>query len=84
MVEFDCLRVSSVQVVVTTPVAQVDAPNERHISMARLPTPDDDQLLMVRTPSPNALIKQNFPASSIHPLCQCQILLLAEGHSLTM
>src|SRR5664279_3686397 len=44
MVELHRLGVPSMRVVVTTPVAQVDASDERHVSSAWLPTPDDDHL----------------------------------------
>jgi hypothetical protein len=61
--------------VVTTPVAEVDAADERDVFRRSVVTAYDEQLLMVATSSTDALVQQHLSTALVH---QCpQVLVLS-------
>jgi hypothetical protein len=61
-VELDGLAISLVTAVISASMAEVDPPDECHVTVGGGGVADDNELLVVRAASPHSLVEQYFPA----------------------
>ena len=65
--------------VVTTPVTEIDAADERHVVHVALGVEQQHQLLMVRTAAPDTRVEQHGSARFVHDAGEIARLLLVEA-----
>jgi hypothetical protein len=84
MVELDGLGVSLVAAVISSSMAEVDPPDECHVTLGRGGVADDNELLVVRAASPHSLVEQHFPACLGDLEGETPIVLRAEREPITV
>jgi hypothetical protein len=84
MVELDGLTVSLVAAVISASMAEVDPPDECHVTVGGGGVADDNELLVVRAASPHSLVEQHFPACLGDLDGETPIVLRAEREPITV
>jgi hypothetical protein len=75
---FDRLFVTSVTIVITPSVTQVDSPHECHVVVGRHWMTHQHQLLMVRAAAPHAIVKKSFSPGCRNLVSESSVFLGAE------
>ena len=83
-IQFDDLDVSVVAGVISTPMTEIDAPNEGNVVIDTRGMSDEDQFLVVRSPAAHPFVEQHFASRLGHLNGQAVILLLIEAEAITM
>ena len=78
------LRIAAVRGVVAARMTQIDAPDERDVSLRFTGMPDHHQLLVMRPADADSLIEQHLPACAFDGLAEVPVLLLAVGELVQM
>jgi len=78
LIDFDCLDVAEMTLVVVSTVAEIDATEESNVTASLWAVANDNEFLVMAPSATNAFVDEDLPAGTVDRFRQTKIVLLAE------